>query len=65
MKKVNQLAKKKLLQIYLYRIKTKVAITFPNFFFFFFFAENQLAVERVKFLVILAKTSKRNVRESL
>ena len=37
MKKFNQLAKKKLLKIFLTSIKTKVATKFPNFFFFFFF----------------------------
>ena len=37
MKKFNQLAKKRLLEIFLSGIKTQVAIKFLNFFFFFFF----------------------------
>ena len=49
MKKFNQLAKTKRLQIYLSSIKTKVAVKFPKkLFFSFFCAENWLGAERVK-----------------
>ena len=42
MKNFNQLAKKKLLKIFLSSIKTKVAIKFLKKLFFFFFVENCL-----------------------
>ena len=48
MKTFKQLAKKKLLKIFLSGIKTKVAITFLKQTFFFFFTENRLGAERVK-----------------
>ena len=46
MKKSNQLAKTKLLKIFLSSIKTKVAIKFPKKLYFS--AENRLGAERVK-----------------
>ena len=51
MKKFNQLAKKKILRIFLSSRKDKVAIKFPKrTIFFFFSAENRLGTERVNML---------------
>ena len=47
MKKFIRLAKKKLLEIFLSSIKTKVTIKFPTKLFFFFSAKNWLGSERV------------------
>ena len=50
MKKFNQLAKKKILKMFLSSRKTKVAKKFPNFFFFS--AENRLGAERVNYIYL-------------